>query len=65
MRKEWISCLNFNTKRTEQKIEKTHQRHKERWQYVMKNSSHLHFHNFYGKLYKNWLSTRKVAQYLL
>ena len=63
MRKEWISYLNFQTKRTEQKMEKNYQViTKEK--FIMKNSTHIHFHNFYYKLYSNWLRTKRTTQYL-
>ena len=63
MRKEWISYLNFSTRRTEQKMEQDHQINR-REKYMMRNSTNIHFHNFYGQLYSNWLRTRRMTQYL-
>lgn len=62
MRKEWISYMNFKTKRTEQKMEKYTNDKKE--MYMMRNSTHIHFYNFYHKLYTNWLRQKRTTKYL-
>lgn len=64
MRKEWISYLNFQSKRTEQKTEKSSNQRRER--FMMKNATHIHYYNFYNKLYSksHLLHTKPMSNYL-
>lgn len=64
MRKEWISYLNFFCKRTEQKLEKNNSKIKIK--FMMKNTTHINYHNFYDKLYsrQSHLHIKPITNYL-
>ena len=66
MRKEWISALNFETKRTEQKMETQYLKKIDIIKFNMRNVTHKHYYNLFNKLYTkdNFLHCRNVVQYL-